>query len=316
MIRILSSLFLTSLLLFSCKSTKDQQVLVQQDSYQPLEKALLWEITGKGIESPSYLYGTIHIIEAEDFFYPEGTLAALEATNDIYFEIDMDDMNDMSKVMGMMSEIFMDDGQTLKGLLAEDSYKMVKDHFEGLGLPMFMLNKMKPMFLTVFASGDMDFGSMLGGDQTNTSTTKSYEFEFFELANKMNKEVSGLETIEYQMQIFDKIPYKDQAEMLVESIKATSQGEEGASELEMLTKIYVEQDINAMVNMIDEDPTGMGKYNDVLLVDRNKNWIPIMSQKILEEPTFFAVGAGHLAGEFGVIHLLRKEGFTLKPVTK
>jgi uncharacterized protein YbaP (TraB family) len=33
-----------------------------------------------------------------------------------------------------------------------------------------------------------------------------------------------------------------------------------------------------------------------------------------KEPTFFAVGAGHLGGNTGVIALLRKQGYTVKPV--
>jgi len=302
---------ISSVLLFSCKTTKDLGS-VESDV---LPNALLWKISGNDISAPSYLFGTIHLINADDFFYPKGTMQALEATKDIYFEIDMDDMSDMSKMMGLMDQIFMDDGVTLKDLLSKEDYTMINDHFSEMGLPIFMLEKMKPMFLTAFASGDIDMGSLFGGAQTEESSTKSYEFEFYELAEDMNKSVSGLETIEYQMSIFDKIPYEDQANMLVESIKATDENEDGPNELDIMTKMYVDQDINAMVNMIDEDPTGFGKYNDILLVDRNKNWIPIMAEKMSSEPTFFAVGAGHLAGEFGVINLLKSAGYKLEPIS-
>jgi uncharacterized protein YbaP (TraB family) len=39
-----------------------------------------------------------------------------------------------------------------------------------------------------------------------------------------------------------------------------------------------------------------------------------MGEMMTEQPTFFAVGAGHLGGEFGVVSLLRKEGYTVIPL--
>ena len=42
--------------------------------------------------------------------------------------------------------------------------------------------------------------------------------------------------------------------------------------------------------------------------------ISIMKEPMFNMPTLFAVGAGHLGGEKGVINLLKKQGFTLKPL--
>ena len=79
--------FLVSIVLFmgmsSCKTSKGL------DAYKPLDKNLLWEISGSGIKKPSYLYGTIHIIEGKDFFLPKGTMAAFDAAKKVIFEIDM-----------------------------------------------------------------------------------------------------------------------------------------------------------------------------------------------------------------------------------
>jgi hypothetical protein len=51
------------------------------------------------------------------------------------------------------------------------------------------------------------------------------------------------------------------------------------------------------------------------LKNRNENWIPVMAVMMKKRPVFFAVGAGHLAGDNGVIKLLRKAGYTLTPVS-
>jgi len=301
----------------SCKTTKDNaknmsgELSNMSKDADVLDKALLWKISGKELTEPSYLYGTIHLIGKDDFYYPKGTLGAFEAADDVVFEIDMNEMSDMGAQMGMLQHVFMANDTTLKDLLSEVDYALVNTHFSDMGLPMFMLEKFKPMFLTVFASGDMDMSSLLGGGEGEAST-KSYEFEFFELAKELKKEVSGLETMEFQMSIFEKIPYKAQAEMLVEAIKAEDTGGDSFQEM---VRMYKDQDINAMVSMMEDESGSMGDYDDILLNERNKNWIPLMKDKMMGKKVFFAVGASHLGGQEGVINLLRKEGYTLTPLS-
>ena len=311
--RFFSNFFLIAILftgLSSCKTTKDSLSSVEEKAKKDysLENALLWEVTGHGLKQPSYVYGTIHIINDEDYFLPKGALAAIDASEEIIFEIDMNDMNDMSKQMGMLKDVFMKDDLTLKDLMEEADYILVSDHFSKLGLPIFFFERMKPMFLTVFASSDFDPSGIQNGSM------KSYEMEFFEIANKAGKKVGGLESIEYQLNVFDKIPYKDQADMLLESIKTSGGG--GGDQFKEMVDIYKAQNIDAMITMIGSEEAGMSEYEDILVGDRNKNWIPIMEEKMKVQTTFFAVGAGHLAGKDGVIHLLKNQGYKLKPLSQ
>lgn len=293
----------------SCKSTKDAASKVDQvkvENYD-LEKALLWEITGNGLQEPSYLFGTIHMIDKENFFWPEGTLAAFEDSEDVAFEIDMDMMSDMSAQMGLLTKAFMKDNQKLSDFYNEEDWGVVKGHFDTMGIPMFFLEKLKPMFLTVFASGDVDLAQGLGGN----SSIKSYEMELYALAESAKKDVDGLETIEYQLSVFDSIPYQAQADMLLESIK---NGDEQDDSFKELVEMYVNQDINKMVASMSEEE-GVAEYEEILLYQRNRNWIPVMAKKMTAAQTFFAVGAGHLGGRDGVIDLLKKEGYSLKPIS-
>jgi len=291
----------------SCKTTKEttSQVIKSQE-YKPLTNSLLWKIEGNGLTEPSYLFGTIHLIDAKEYFLPKGTLAAIDNTKKMVFEIDMNEMSDMSNIMGIMNKAFMKDGKTLKDLISEEDYKLVDDHFSKLGMPLMMLERMKPMFLTVFASGDMDPAGLQNGNM------KSYEMEFMDIAKSSNKPMAGLETIEFQMSVFDSIPYDAQAEMLVETIK---NGDQGSNEMKEMVDMYKAQDINAMISMITDEGEQLSEYEDVLLSKRNKAWISGMRTMMTEMPTFFAVGAGHLAGEQGVINLLTKEGYKLSPIS-
>lgn len=293
-------ILLFAFLFSSCSSTKKLQ-------YQPLDAALLWEITGKDLKEPSYLYGTIHLINTEDFYWPKGTLTAFEDSDKAIFEVDLNDMFDMGSMMSLFNKAMMKDGLSLQDILSVNEYKVVSDHFSDMGLPMFMLDKIKPMFLTVFASGDMEMGGI------NSDKVKSYEMELFELAKQREMEVSGLESIEYQMSVFDSIPYEDQAKMLVDAIENTDTDNDQFKEM---IQTYKDQDIQAMVEMMKGEEAGIADHEDLLLTNRNKNWIPIMKSEMQKDQIFFAVGAGHLAGENGVIHLLRKEGLKLKPISK
>ncbi len=303
-------MLISGLLIVSCKSTKDisQKGTQSAENYEWAD-ALLWKIEGHGLTAPSYLFGTIHMIEKESFFWPKGTLAAFEDAEKVAFEIDMDEMSDMGAMMGIMTKAFMADGKTLKDLYSEEDYAFVKGHLEKMGIPMMLMERLKPMFLTVFASGDMEFGQGFGAD----SDIKSYEMEFWDLAKESNKEVSGLETIEFQMSVFDSIPYEAQAEMLIESIKT---GDEEDDTFKEMIELYKQQDINKMITFMSEaEEGGIEGYEDVLLYTRNKNWIPIMAEKMKAHKTFFAVGAGHLGGKNGVIDLLKKEGYKLTPLS-
>ncbi|MGA1584050.1 MAG: TraB/GumN family protein [Saprospiraceae bacterium] len=269
------------------------------------ENGLLWSITGNGLEQPSYLYGTIHMIDSDDFFWPNGTLEAFSATERVVFEIDMDMMNDMSAQFSMLMGVMMADGTTLGELLSEEDYAFVKKEFDELGLPMFLLERMKPMFLTIFAGGDFSPEQFTGGN------IKSYEMEFMAMAEEQSKETGGLESVEFQMSIFDSIPYKAQADMLVESLRSSDNGED---QLKEMVELYKKQDLNGLNDMLNSEGETLMEYDHIILEGRNRAWIPVMDEMMKEKPTFFAVGAGHLAGETGVIHLLRAEGYQLRPI--
>ncbi|MBI1225947.1 MAG: TraB/GumN family protein [Bacteroidetes bacterium] len=268
------------------------------------ENALLWRISGKGLPTTSYLYGTIHMIGKNDFFLTDSTRSAIDRAKLVTFEINMEDMMNLPAQMGLMMKSFMSGGKSLSDLLSKEDYDLVKAHFDKQGLPLFLFERMKPMFLTVLADTDMSGG--LGGD----GDMVSYEMKIMDIAEQQKKEMGGLETAEYQMSMFDSIPYEEQAQMLVETIKSSG-GE--SSQFDEMVKLYKNQDIVGMESMMGEDES-IGGHEDLLLNQRNRNWIPIMGEMMLAQPTFFAVGAGHLGGESGVVSLLRKAGYTVQPV--
>jgi len=266
----------------------------------PLEKTLLWEISGNGLTAPSYLFGTMHLLCADDALLSINLKKAIKETDRIYFEIDMDDM---SQMMGAIKYIRMNDNTRLSDLLTAEEYARIKDYFQQhkTVMPFSMMERLKPYMLTSFISE-----SGMGCEKTN-----GMEMTIMQEANKYDKEIKGLETAEFQAGLFDSIPYEKQAKELLQYIDSIDKYKGSTSEL---VKVYRDQDLEKMEALTMKSESGIGDYMDLLVYNRNRRWADQLQTILKEKPTLVAVGAGHLPGENGMIMLLRKAGFTVKPL--
>jgi len=268
---------------------------------------LLWKISGNQLREPSYLFGTIHMIPAADFFLPKGTEECLINSSSVVMELDLSEAGDLDNMLPIMDKIFMEGDTTLADLLSPEEYMLVSESLEKMGLPMMFFERMKPMFLSAMASPEMN------PTQLQDGSVKSYELEFAALAKKYKKKVKGLETVAFQISVFDSIPYSVQAKMLIQAMKSTD-GAEGS--LEKMVQLYKSQNLNLLQDAFQDDSDGLRPYMSVLLNNRNQNWIPVMKNMMDQGSCFFAVGAGHLAGKAGVIELLKKEKYQVEPVSQ
>jgi uncharacterized protein YbaP (TraB family) len=269
-----------------------------QAEAQNLEKSLLWKITGNGIKEASYLYGTMHI--TCDATLPQKAIKALDATNQLYLELNMDDP---TLQQSMMQSMMMKDGKTMSSLVSEEDFKIVDEFLtKQLGYSAQMLNTFKPFMVSAMLYPKMIDCAM-----------QSVEGNLMTVIKEQQEEVFGLESIEEQMNVFDAIPYEVQMKELVKTAKNNL--EKDKKEMELLLEIYKSEDINAIYTVSQESENEItSKFEEILLSNRNKNWIPIIEKVAKEKATFFGVGAGHLGGEMGVIQLLRKKGYKVEPV--
>src|SRR5690606_6791076 len=116
------------------------------------------------ISEASYLFGTIHLIDADAYFLPAGTEAAMQRAEKFVFEIDMAEMMDLGAQLALLTKAFMPEGKRLKDLISAEDYALVEEHFREMGIPMILLDRIKPLFLTVVASPVIDPGSLSSGD--------------------------------------------------------------------------------------------------------------------------------------------------------
>jgi hypothetical protein len=292
----LSTLIL-GVLNFGCKTSQTPAKPVVSAS-ETLEKSLFWKISGNGLKKPSYLYGTIHIICKEDLMITDNMKGGLDKSEQLVLEIDMDEPGMMLSSMKMM---MMPGGKTIKQLLSEDDYKMVNKFFkDSLKMDLGFLGTMKPMMLS-----SVMYPKILN------CTIASYEQTLMDYVKQQKKPVLGLETIEDQMNAIDKIPLENQAKMLVESVKDYGKS---VGEFKKLLNDYKNRDLEGLYKNMQQSETMemTPEFESALLNERNQRWIPIIEKMTKEKTTFFAVGAGHLAGKNGVINLLRQKGYKVE----
>lgn len=268
-----------------------------------LNNTLLWRISGNGLQKPSYLFGTMHMLCADDIGVSDSLKNAIAAADQVYLELDMDNIFEM---LGAMQHMTMRGDTTLADLLSREEYQRVKIHFEEKGglMPFDMLKAFKPL-LTASLLAEQQGGvcdNMVSMDQLVMAEAK-----------RNSVPVKGLETMDFQLGIFDKIPYKVQAKQLYQMIAGDS-AKGGKNEMQVLTNAYRQQELDKLEEMTRNENMGMKEFIDLLLYNRNIEWAKKLQRLMKEESLVVAVGAGHLPGSKGVINLLRQAGYKVEPV--
>src|SRR5207247_904801 len=139
---------------------------------------------------------------------------------------------------------------------------------------------------------------------------KILDMYFFALAKHQDKPVHGLEKARDQLAVLNSVPLKKQAELLVETAK--TKGIDAG--MDSLSNAYYERDLNKLFIMATADTSLGMEFNKKLLDNRNIVMAAGINRLVHRHSTFVAIGAAHLPGPTGLIELLRKKGYKVKPV--
>jgi uncharacterized protein len=280
---------------YSCNAQPKQAKLALNED----DNSLLWEVSGKGLKANSYIFGTFHLMCKDDIKFSEQLKTAVNNSDVVYLEMDMDDPSVMLGGLMMMN---MKDGKKLQDLYTVAEYEKLSTYFkETLHMPIGLLQRTKPFFLA----------AMLYPKMMPCKNISGIEQELMTLAKLQKKEIKGLETMEFQSAVFDSIPYEEQAKDLLKSIDSMQSYQQY---FDTMIAVYKTQRLGEIEKQLNDTTFGMENHQDLLLNDRNKNWVAQLKKIMKTQSVFVAVGTGHLVGKEGLISLLRKEGYTLKPV--
>ena len=259
--------------------------------------SLLWKVSGKDIVKPSYIFGTIHMLPEDKYFFTDKMQAALTSSDVLALEVDMD--VSLGEQMKMAGEMIMPDGKTWADFMTADEYAAVKSAFvDSLGFKgkkVDRYSKIKPIYVSALILSEL-----LG-------KVKMYEKELTSMAKKEKKTIIGLETFQEQMEIVGSIPLEDQIEDLKESTASM------VRDYNEMLYAYKEQYLSEL-EKLGEDSEGFDKMEAKLLTDRNDRWMKTIQEKLASTSTFYAVGAMHLVGEKGLLKQLKAAGYSVDGV--
>ena len=278
---------------------------------------ILYRISGKGLESPSYIVGTYHLAPASFADSIPGMRQAIEQTNQVCGELDMMDAFKPENATRLLQALMLPEGTTLTSLLTEDQLGRLNALLlEVLGTNLkdetyaAQANKMTPVALSTsltLASFMKEYPSL------NPMELIDNYFQMVALQN--GKAVKGFETVDFQMQTLYGAPLQKQVDDLMCLVDHFDEAMEIASRI---TAAYFSQDFQQLTAILEEEMEGScaatPEEEAALLDNRNHNWIKMMPDMMAEQPTLFVVGAAHLCGEQGVLKLLEESGYTVEGV--
>jgi uncharacterized protein YbaP (TraB family) len=273
--------------------------------------SLLWRISGNGLEQPSYLFGTHHLVPVSFLDSVSGVKDAFENTAQTVGELDMSDMAQMQ--MQIMGESTMPAGVAYDSLLSPEEVALLDSTLARLmGVGLGQLGTLKPALLSNLISV-----TLYQKYYPSLSSGTSLDQYFQEEALKRARPVIGLETTEDQIEVLlNSQTLERQAELLICMVKHPELLKEQMDELQAA---YHAQDIQALLELYEkempDDPCpGTEEEKNRLNKGRNEKWLKKLPQIMAEKPSFIAVGCLHLPGEEGLIKGLREMGYTVEAV--
>lgn len=279
---------------------------------------LLYRISGKGLDKPSYIVGTYHLAPASFADSIPGAQAALDEVEQVCGEVDMAEMQSMAGLQKVMAAMMLPDGKSLSDILtAEELGKLNTFMMETLGAdlnnPMVaaQLGKMTPTAISTQLQMVQYMKMTPGFDPT--AMIDSY---FQNVAKAAGKPVVGFESVDFQISVlYTGTPLERQKEQLICML---DNQEYNLMIMKDLTEAYFSQNIDKVLEVTEEklgnscDSTP--EEDEALIYGRNATWVEKIPAIIGEKPTLFVVGAAHLPGERGVLELLRQKGYTIEGV--
>jgi uncharacterized protein len=262
------------------------------------QDGFLWKISGNGLKKDSYLYGTIHVICEEDVVIQDNLAVVFEQIDKLFLELDLSDPGIMQTLMAKsidpgMVEIYSEFDPEIATQI-----DIILNETMGMGFD--QMKMMKPFVLM----------GILAQAFFECVAKTSYEAVFMKMAKEQDRQIAikGLETVDFQLSLFDSIPLEEQLESLREIVRDR---EESRVFMENMARLYKQQDLTGLYKLIEKEDT-FAEFSEELLTKRNIAWIPVIEKSMKSGSCLFAVGAGHLPGENGVIELLRAKGYKVE----
>lgn len=282
---------------------------------------LMFRISGGGLEKPSYILGTIHVLSGDLLDSIPAFLEAENQCQQLFVESDVTDQQDRQERHAAGQQLMtLPDGKTIADVLGEERMAILQERMKEtchINLADSAAQKFlyyQPFFFT-FSLNMMiqvevykKYPAMRNGNMMDVACMKRAKARGWKVGN------------------LDQVFTSEELGKIKETITPI---DEQVDTLMALLNNYDERRQNILNKF--EGMHNMGNYwsagdyenferlvlpeveaNPGFMAERNKKWMPIIIEAVKEMPTLFVFGAGHLAGPEGVVRMLRDAGYTVE----
>lgn len=258
-------------------------------------QSIFWEIRHPNQKKPSFIFGTMHVNDSRVFHTVDAVLPYIQRADRYAAEIALEQEHSSMP----MSVFLFKDGKTLSDFIGNKKYeKLHRVLQKAFDLNLHRYQRFLPFFTINFITNNI-----LTSDKS--STLDEY---LWKLAQDHYKPCIGVETRREQMKIIQNIPETLQVQMLLSIGKNVSNFRKQTLHL---TNQYLEGNIQAVYI---QSKKSAGKLRKILLYQRNERMSNRIATYCATESVFVAIGAAHLAGQKGVLNLLKQKQFVVKPI--
>jgi len=288
---------------------------------------LAFRISNGGLEKPSYLFGTVHLLPGSHLVDCPAFQEAESYCQQLFVETDI--LNNKIKnnnVEYVQQELTLPDSLTIFDVMGTERMRLLQNRLQENHINLNdstskSLWRMKPVFFTTILNSVITIEALRQYPSLlPSSATELMDASAISRAKEHGWEIGELDQIT-----------KEQAQNNIKKLSNNSSIEEQADSLMELVNHYDERKEKTMKEsellpkMIDSwkkgDYQGFESHTketvekeSIILAERNKKWLPIMKEAMKEKPTIFVFGALHLIGADGIVCLLRDAGYTVEQI--
>ena len=263
--------------------------------------SFLWKVqSGANV---MYLAGSVHALTADAYPLNPAYQRAFDASSALVEEIDLAQADPLAGGLGLLAKGMYTDGRTFNSAVSKETAALVAEKLKGTPLALELIQPMKPWMVTLMLEA-------LGAQSAGLDPELGLDKHFYNLATDGRKQVIGLETVQYQIDRFDKMPDAMQEQLLRSEL---AEMETEKTSLRTLLTAWQSGDAAAIEKMLLMSFTDNPAAYNSLITERNRNWMPQLEACLKRSsPCFVIVGAAHIVGPQGLLALLRQRGYRIE----
>ncbi|HEY9182855.1 MAG TPA: TraB/GumN family protein [Gammaproteobacteria bacterium] len=263
-----------------------------------------WRVAGRN-GGEITLLGSMHVLRQSDHPLPAAVDALLERADSIVMELDLDDVDPVAQQRLIVNTAVLPRGQTLVDVIDADLYRDLERRATELGVQLELLERFEPWFLSI---------TLLDQGLGKFGFEGQYGIEQYVLAQaqRSGKEIAGLETMEFQIGIFDSQPASAQQAMLAQTLAELDEAETAMAEMAAAWRAGELEELSD--ELLEEFADFPGLY-ETLVTKRNAAWVETLERLLRDgRRHLVVVGALHLVGDDSLIELLAARGHAVERV--